>query len=70
MMTPVIGHDLPQFKDLSNIERGLEKVLGIGGAYLESAEATEGTAAAETVARLHGKFGRRAMSLMPENLQS
>jgi hypothetical protein len=45
--------------DLSYIEATLDKVLSLGGSYLEAPDAQEAIAATEAVARLQGKFGAR-----------
>lgn len=44
------AYELLESRDLSIVENALEKVSAAGGVYLESTEATEGFAAAETVA--------------------
>lgn len=50
---------LEESNDLSLVEETLEKVLAVGSEYLDSSEAEEALAAAETVARLQGKFGAK-----------
>jgi hypothetical protein len=44
--------------DTSLVESTLEKVIGVGAEYLQAPEAEEGLAAAETVARMKGQWGR------------
>jgi hypothetical protein len=53
------ANGLSESKDLTLVESTLSKVLAVGDEYLESPEATEGIAAAETVARLQGNFGEK-----------
>lgn len=45
--------------DLLYIEAAFDKVLAAGADYIEAPDAEEAIAAAETVARLQGKFGIR-----------
>lgn len=45
--------------DLALVERTVDKVLAIGGDYLEALEAEEALAAAEVLARLRGHWGLR-----------
>ena len=53
------AYDLKETSDLSLIESSLDKVLNIGGDYLDASEAEEALAAAEAVARLKGNWGIR-----------
>jgi hypothetical protein len=46
-------------EDLSRIEATLTRVLGAGTSYLEAPDAEEALAAADIIARLGGRFGKR-----------
>jgi hypothetical protein len=52
-------YGLGEVADMSLIEGTLDRALAIGNDYLEAADAQEGIAAAEAVARLLGNFGAR-----------
>jgi hypothetical protein len=52
-------YGLGEVADLSLIEGTLNRALAVGDDYLEAADAEEGIAAAEAVARLLGNFGVR-----------
>ncbi len=52
-------YGLGEVPDLSLIEGTLDRALAAGDALLEAADAEEGIAAAEAVARLLGNFGVR-----------
>jgi hypothetical protein len=52
-------YGLGEVADLSLIEGTLDRALAVGDDYLEAADAEEGIAAAEAVARLLGNFGVR-----------
>jgi hypothetical protein len=52
-------YGLGEVADLSLIEGTLNRALAAGDDYLEAADAEEGIAAAEAVARLLGNFGVR-----------
>jgi hypothetical protein len=52
-------YGLGEVADLSLIEGTLDRALACGDAYLDAADAEEGIAAAEAVARLLGNFGVR-----------
>jgi hypothetical protein len=52
-------YGLGEVADLSLIEGTLDRALACGEAFLDSADAEEGIAAAEAVARLLGNFGVR-----------
>ncbi|HXB02212.1 MAG TPA: DUF4259 domain-containing protein [Opitutaceae bacterium] len=47
---------LDKTEDLSLIEETIQRVLGMGDNYLEAPEAEEAIAAADTLARLRGKY--------------
>ena len=53
------AYGLEETNDLSLIESALDKVLNIGGEYLDAGDAEVALAAAETVARLKGNWGIR-----------
>jgi len=50
---------LEEVDDLSLIESSIQKALDAGTEYLEAPDAEEALAAAETLARLKGRFGAR-----------
>src|SRR5262245_1582295 len=50
---------LEETSDLSLIESAFDKVLNIGGEYLDAGDAEEALAAAEAIARLKGNWGIR-----------
>jgi hypothetical protein len=52
-------YGLGEVPDLSLIEGTLDRALAVGDAWLDAADAEEGIAAAEAVARLLGNFGVR-----------
>jgi hypothetical protein len=52
-------YDVEKSNGFQLIEKTLQKVLSIGDGYLDSSEADEAIAAADTVARLRGHFGVR-----------
>jgi hypothetical protein len=52
--------NLEQAKDLSLVERTLDKAIVSEDAYLEALEAVEAIAATEVIARLQGNWGRRS----------
>jgi hypothetical protein len=49
------AYGLEKTRDLSYIDKALQKVLDTGGDYLEAPEAEEAIAAAEVLAWLHGR---------------
>lgn len=53
------GGDLRSHEDLSFLEETLDRVVEVGGEYLEAPESSEAIAAAEVIARLQGRFGTR-----------
>jgi hypothetical protein len=53
------GYELADSADLSILEEAFDKVLEVGGDYLEAPDAEEALAAAEVVARLQGNWGPR-----------
>src|SRR5215475_11533936 len=53
------AYGLKETSDLSLIESAFDKVLNIGGEYLDAGDAEEALAAAEAVARLKGNWGSR-----------
>ena len=55
-------YKLEDREDLSLVIDSLDNVLDVGEDYLEAFEAEEGLAAAETVARLKGEWGKRDAS--------
>lgn len=53
------AYGLDKCSDLSLIEDALDKVLAVGGEYLDAHDATEALAAIEVIARLQGNWGER-----------
>jgi hypothetical protein len=50
---------LEEVDDLSLVADAMERVLKVGGEYLDSDVSTEALAACEVIARLHGHWGLR-----------
>jgi hypothetical protein len=51
-----LKYDVEETEDLSFISETLDKIHGVSNDYLEAPEAEEAIAAADTLARLRGKF--------------